>query len=149
VSARRGLVVAVGLASLGFGLWQLGSVGAPVGTVLLWLAAVLVVHDGVVAPLAAGTGALAARLAGRGPRWAAAVPVVGVGLAVGAVLALVAVPALLSPGVPGNPTVLPRAYLGGLAVLLVVDAAVTAAVATVRAVAATAVARRSAAGAGS
>ena len=131
MSARRAAVVAVGLGSLAFGLVQLGSAGAPVLAVLLWPAAVLVVHDGVVAPVAVGVGAGLVRLGRRGPRWAAAVPVLGVGLAVGVVLSLLAAPALLAPRVPGHPTVLPREYAAGLAVLLALDVAATAAVVTV------------------
>jgi hypothetical protein len=126
VGAVRVAAVVAGVGALGFGLFRLGSVGAPAFTVLLWLAAVLVLHDGVVAPLAVGVGSGLARLGRRGPRWAAAMPVLGVGVAVGAVLTLLALPALLSPGVPGNPTVLPRGYPGGLAVLLAADVALTA-----------------------
>lgn len=126
----RRLVAAAGLGALAFGLEQLLTVG-PAGQVvnaLVWLVAVLIVHDGLLGPLAAVTGRLLTRLGRRGAGWGAAVPVVGVGLWIGVALTLLALPTLLSPGVADNATVLPRGYGAGLATLLAVDAAVTASI---------------------
>jgi len=100
---------------------------------VVWLAAVLVVHDAVLAPLGALAGRLLGRTARRGARLASAVPVVGAGVAVAVVLVLLAVPALLSPGVPGNATALPRDYGRGLALLLALDMVLVAVTATGRA----------------
>jgi hypothetical protein len=122
----RRAVLAAGVVALAFGAEQFLTLGpAPqVLSALLWMAAVLVVHDGVVAPLTVGVGRLVSRWGGR---------TVGVGLAVGVVvLAGLALPALLSPGLPDNPTVLPRAYGRGLVLLLAADVAVTVAVAIIR-----------------
>jgi hypothetical protein len=124
VSVRRGLLLAAGLAALGFGVLQLvtGVRTASLVSTGIWFVAVLVVHDGVVAPLAVGAGALLRRLPGiRG-----ALPVVAGALLVAATVTIVAVVSILAPGTPGNPTVLPRDYGRGLALLLIADLAGTA-----------------------
>jgi hypothetical protein len=91
-----------GLAALAFGVQQL-VVGIPVdrtADALLWLAAVLVAHDAVVAPLAVAVGAGLRRvLPGRSARL---VPVVGIALYLLAVLTVLALPLLLGPGSPGG-----------------------------------------------
>jgi hypothetical protein len=121
------LAVGGGIAVLAFGAWQLATVGPPAQAVeaVLWLGAVLLLHDGLLSPLAAGAGTLLSRHGRRDARWAAVVPVLATGLSVGAVLLLVALPALLGPGAGDNATVLPRPYARGLLTLLGLDAAVT------------------------
>ena len=133
----RAVACLAGLGLLAFGVQQLLTVGPlpQVADALVWLAAVLVVHDGLLAPLAALAGRLPARLARRGAPSTAAVPVAA-GLSVGAVLILLALPALLSPGVPDNATVLPRGYGHGLALLLTLDLVLVAATAAARVLAA-------------
>jgi hypothetical protein len=125
-SWSRTLVLLAGLAALAFGAQQLLSGGRATALTssIPWLAGVLVVHDAVVAPVAVGVGLLLRRTLGAGAGWAA--PVVAAGLAVGSVLTLVAAAALAAPGVPGNPTVLPRDYGRGLLLVLAGDVVVTA-----------------------
>ncbi len=113
-------VVAAGLAVLGYGVVLLATAGPAVG---VWLAGVLVAHDGLLAPLAVLAGAVVVRVAPPGN----ARRVLAGGLLVAACLVLVALPALGTPGVPGNPSATPRDYPTGLAVLLALDVAVTAA----------------------
>ena len=113
----------VGCAVIGFGLWELVVVSPrathPVAAIG-WLAAGLVVHDAVLAPLAVVVGLLVSRLL-RG----SSARVVGAGLFVAACVVAVGVPALLTPGVAGNPSATPRDYRGGLLVALAVVALVT------------------------
>jgi hypothetical protein len=120
---RRAFVAVVGaavgavtLTTVGQSLWVVGAVGAAgvvlmaVGVALLpgapvgllgWPAAV-VIHDGLLVPLVLAVGALLLRLpAGlRRPARAA--------LVVAACVTAVALPVLLRPGRPANPTVLPQ-----------------------------------------
>ncbi|HYY12453.1 MAG TPA: hypothetical protein VE781_16060 [Kineosporiaceae bacterium] len=119
-------VIAAGLGVLGYGLWLVVTSGAPFG-VAVWLAGSLVGHDGVLAPLAVLAGAVVVRLVPAGP----VRRVVAGGLSVAACLVLVALPALGTPGVPGNPTATPRDYPLGLAVLLALVAAGTAVLAVI------------------
>lgn len=73
--------------------------------IVLWLGGAIVVHDGIVAPLvlaiAALTAAMGVRLRGV-PRAA---------LIVAGSLTAIALPPLLRPGTPANPTALPLDYL--------------------------------------
>jgi hypothetical protein len=120
----RALVLACGLGSLAYGGWQLlggGRATNPVSS-LPWLAGSLVVHDGVLAPLAVLAGAVLVRMV---PIPAAPRRVLAGGLFVAACLVLVAIPALGTPGVGDNPTATPRDYPRGLAVLLAVVAVAT------------------------
>jgi hypothetical protein len=119
----RVTLVLLGLAALGFGAQQLltGGNGTRLTSSVPWLVGVLVLHDAVLAPVVAGIGwGLSRRV--RGP----ALAVLAIGLYVAAVLVLVAVPALVTPGVSDNPTAVPRNYSLGLAVLLALDAVGTA-----------------------
>jgi hypothetical protein len=130
-----------GVGALGWGAWLLltgGRSTAPTGS-LEWLAGALLGHDAVLAPLAVAAGWATLRLTGRLP--AAARRAIAGGLFVAACLVLVALPALLAPGID-NATATPRDYGRGLAVLLL---AVAAAVALVVALAVGAVAVRTAA----
>ncbi|MET9888504.1 hypothetical protein ABZZ20_36405 [Streptomyces sp. NPDC006430] len=73
--------------------------------IALWLAGAVVLHDGLIAPLVIAVAALtaAAGLHLRGVPRAA--------LIVAGSLTAIALPALLRPGHPANPTVLPLDYL--------------------------------------
>jgi len=120
----RAPVLVTGVLVLGYGtlLVLSGGPAAPPTAVGVWLAGSLVGHDLLLAPLTLVVAALVVRtLRGVQRR------VVATGLLVAACLVLVALPALLTPGVPDNPTTTPRNYGVGLAVLLAADAAVTAA----------------------
>ncbi|WP_416971733.1 hypothetical protein [Streptomyces sp. 4F14] len=113
----RILVGAAGLAVMGFGASLL--LGLPHATdVLLWLAAAVVLHDGLIAPLVL--------LVGR--TGVARAPAVRTALIVSGALTAVALPVLLRPGPRPNSSVLPldypRNWLTALAVI-----ALTAAVA--------------------
>jgi hypothetical protein len=120
------VVLVAGLAALAFGAQQLltGGRATALTSSIPWLVAVLVVHDAVVAPVAVGVGLLLRSALGPTAGWAA--PVVAGGLAVAAVLTLVAAAAIAAPGVPGNPTSLPRDYGWGLLLVLAGDAVVVA-----------------------
>jgi hypothetical protein len=124
-----------GSAALGYGAWALLSGGTatswPVATG--WLAGVLVAHDAVVAPATIAAGWLLARAAA--PLAPAACRVVAGGAMVAACLTLVALPALLAPGID-NPSATPRDYGRGLVLLLAADAVVTVALAAAVTVAA-------------
>ena len=106
----RALLLAVGLLVGGYGAWLLLDVSPPrlVG-IGLTLAAVVLVHDGVLVPstllvLAVGTRVLP-------HRWRAPV---AAGLVVLATVTLAAVPVLGRFGAnPGNPTVADRDYTAG------------------------------------
>jgi hypothetical protein len=133
-SWRRAIVVAAGLGALGYGGWELlggGRATNPASSVP-WLVGVLVVHDGVLAPLTVLVGAGLVRFL---PLPARARQVLAVGLFTAACLVLVALPVLGTPGVADNPTATPRDYPRGLvvslaAVALLTSAAVVAAVGT-------------------
>ena len=95
---------------------------------LVFLAAVLVAHDGLLLPLVIGAGALIGRILAPGPRGPVRVAAV-ISLAV----TIVAVPLVLGRGrVPGNPSVLPLDYGRGLLVVYTLIWATTAVVVAVR-----------------
>lgn len=121
----RALTAATGLAALAYGVEQILSGGTvtDAGAVLTWLAGALLVHDGLLAPLALAVGWALARLLPATPR-----RVVVTGLFIAGCLVLVALPPLLAPGVPDNPTTTPRDYSRGLLVWLGVDLLLTLAV---------------------
>jgi hypothetical protein len=110
----RGVLVAVGVAVLGYGGWLLMSTQdlAEVRAVVAWAAVAVVLHDAVLAPLVVLLGWLALavrrRVRGRGARVAAGAAVVLVLLGP---VALAAVPVLgrfgagcwSSPGSPSSP----------------------------------------------
>ncbi|WP_030293580.1 hypothetical protein [Streptomyces katrae] len=102
--AYRCLVAALGLALMGLGGALLIQQPSP-WRIALWLAAAVVVHDGLIAPLVVAvavlTGAFGLRLRGV-PRAA---------LIVAGSLTAIALPPLLRPGGAANPTVVPLDYL--------------------------------------
>ncbi|MFJ6719271.1 MULTISPECIES: hypothetical protein [unclassified Streptomyces] len=85
--------------------------------VLVWLGGALVLHDGVIAPLVLGVGLLVAALPARGLSRGA--------LLTGGAVLLVALPLLVRPGSPPNPSALPLPY--GRNLLLVLGAVAVAA----------------------
>jgi hypothetical protein len=116
VTRLRTLLIVAGVGCLTYAV--LGLFADPdvrLGGVLLFLVAVLVVHDALWMPLVLAVGALVARVA-RPARMA---------LLTGAAVAVVGVPLVLSPGRPAdNPSVLPLHYGRNLAIVLAGVAAV-------------------------
>ncbi|MFE5617406.1 hypothetical protein [Streptomyces sp. NPDC056463] len=121
-------VVRYGCGALGVALMGLGAVlvvrTGTVAEVVLWLAGAIVLHDGVIAPLVLGVGLLIAAVPVRGP--------VRGGLIVAGSLTLVALPLMVRPGAPPNPTALPLDYVRNWLVLMGVVAIGTGAVLGVR-----------------
>jgi hypothetical protein len=118
----RFVVGAVGVGVMGFGAWLLfgaGDVRDP-WDVVVWLAGAIVLHDGIIAPLVLAVGILLAALPARGTLRAA--------LIVCGALTLIALPPLLRPGSPTNPSALPLDYLRNWLLTLGVVAALAAAV---------------------
>ena len=112
--------VVLGLGVLAFGGWLLLTGGSATVPSVPWLAGSLVLHDAVLAPVAAVVGSALVR-----PLPGAVRRVVAAGLFVAVSLALVALPALLAPGVGDNPSAVPRDYPRGLAVALAAVAGAT------------------------
>ena len=106
--------IALGLASLAFGGWELLTGGSATVPAVPWLAGSLVLHDALLAPVAVVAGLVLVRVLPAAVR-----RVVAVGLFVAVSLVLVALPALRAPGVADNPSAVPRDYSRGLAVALV------------------------------
>ncbi|MGW7365924.1 hypothetical protein ACWGI8_21425 [Streptomyces sp. NPDC054841] len=118
----RVVVGAVGVALMGFGAWLLfgaGDVRDPWDAVV-WLGGAVVLHDGLIAPLVLAVGFLLAALPARGTLRA--------GLIVCGALTLIALPPLLRPGAPTNPSALPLDYLRNWLLTLGVVASLTAGV---------------------
>ncbi|WP_254406971.1 hypothetical protein [Streptomyces sp. GMY02] len=110
----------MGVLALGFGGLQLlvGTGPGGVAGVALWLAGAVVLHDGVLVPLVLAAGLL---IAGTRLR-----PVLRAGLLTAGCLTLLALPLLLRPGKPGNPSVLPHDYPLNWAIVVGSTAAATA-----------------------
>lgn len=95
----------------------------------LWLTVALVLHDGLVAPLTAGTGVLLTRVPPRLRRYLQGA------LIVGALLTVIAIPLVNRRGTqPAVKAILLRNYAGNLALLLGLTAAVALALYAVRVV---------------
>jgi hypothetical protein len=113
-TARR-ILIASGAAFMGYA--ALGALFDPdvkVIGVLIFLVAVLVLHDGVLLPLYIGVGAIVGRVVPATLRTA-----VRVGLALSLAVTLVALPAVLGLGRSAdNPSILPLHYGRGLLVIL-------------------------------
>lgn len=134
VRVFRLVLGAVGLAAMGYGVAGLLDEPDHVDRwgVLRWLLAGLLLHDFVFAVAVFGAGWLVMRVRpGAGPRPWVRRTVLG-GLAAGTAATLVALPALLRPEPPPNPSVLPLDYARNLAVVWGVVAAVTGIVIVVR-----------------
>ncbi|MFE9634697.1 hypothetical protein [Streptomyces sp. NPDC006463] len=113
----RTAVGAVGAALLGYGVLLLFD-GGQYLDVAIWLAGAVALHDGIVAPLVLAVGLLLARV--RASR------TVRAALIVAASLTLVALPVLLRPGTPDNPSVLPLDYPRNWSLALVAVAVLAA-----------------------
>lgn len=94
--------------------------------VALWIAAAIVLHDGIVAPIVFALG-IALRRAGR-RLTGTVIAIVQGGIIVGSIVSLIAVPTIVAKNfAPANPTVLPLNYALNLGLFWLVLAAVTAA----------------------
>ncbi|MEU2078473.1 hypothetical protein [Streptomyces sp. NPDC013489] len=113
----------LGIALIGIGAWRVAAQADPVG-VVVWLAGAVVLHDGLIAPLVLAVGLL---LVGRAERG-----VLRGALIVAGSLTLVALPLLVRPGAPPNPSALPLPYGRNLVIVLGVVATVVAAAILVR-----------------
>ncbi|GGW24071.1 hypothetical protein [Streptomyces xantholiticus] len=119
----RLLLGAAGIALMTVGLSLLVT-GGQFRDVALWLAGAVVLHDLLIAPLVLVIGLLLALLPARGLLRGA---FVGAGC-----LTVIALPVLLAPGTPRNPSVLPLDYPRNWLLSLAAVAAVTGAVLTGR-----------------
>ncbi|MFC9392587.1 hypothetical protein ACFTWS_05395 [Streptomyces sp. NPDC057027] len=106
----------LGVALVGLGAWLVVDQPDPLG-VFVWLAGALVLHDGILAPLVLAVGLL---LVGRRRRGLLR----GASLVAGSVV-LVALPLLVRPGAPPNPSALPLPYGRNLAIVLAAVTVVT------------------------
>ncbi|GAB2769358.1 hypothetical protein [Streptomyces daliensis] len=107
----RLLLGVLGVAAASFGVVHLLT-ETRTGTVIplvVWAAGAVVLHDAVLVPLVLAAGLLVTEGRLRGV-WRAALLTLGT-------VTLVALPPLLRPGRPANPSVLPLAYPLGLAVV--------------------------------
>ena len=108
--------------ALGIVLMAVGAVllatGGQIKDVALWLAGAVVLHDGIIAPLVLGIGLLLAAVPARGAVRGA--------LVVAGCLTMVALPVLLRPGRPTNPSALPLDYLRNWLLVLAAVAVLTA-----------------------
>lgn len=132
MTLARTLLFSVGLALVGVGavflLLDL-SVGAIVG-LLIWLAAAVVIHDGIVVPGFTVLGRLVRRVARDVP--GSIIVVVEAAFAVGVLLTVVVLPERVAQlRGPRNPTVVPGDYLVRLGAVWVGIAVVTAIVVAV------------------
>jgi hypothetical protein len=114
---------ALGLALMAVGATLLLT-GGQLKDVALWLAGAIVLHDGIIAPLVLGVGLLLAAVPARGTVRGA--------LVVAGCLTMIALPPLLRPGAPTNPSALPLDYLRNWLLVLASVAVVTGVVLAVR-----------------
>ncbi|WP_067548504.1 hypothetical protein [Nocardia crassostreae] len=117
MTTARILLIASGVGLAGYGVTLLLEMSTrDLMSVALWLAAGILVHDAVFAPLCAALGVTARRLIP--PAWQASV---ACGAVCTVALLFLAVPVLGRAGaIPGNPTILDRPYLSGLVIALAV-----------------------------
>jgi hypothetical protein len=93
--------------------------------VALWVAAAIVLHDAIVAPIVFALG-IALRRAGR-RLTGTVMSIVQGGIVVGSIVSLIAVPTIVAKNfAPANPTVLPLNYALNLGLFWLVLAALTA-----------------------
>lgn len=126
MKAARVVLVGLGVLGLVVGAWLLVTTVKPAGLfgLVIWLAAAVVLHDAILSPLLFGLGWLLRLGGGRLPL--PAIAVVQVAAVVGGVGSLLLLPAIRAKALgPRNPSVLPLDYVGNLAGMWVVLAAVT------------------------
>ncbi|WP_327233560.1 hypothetical protein OG349_05830 [Streptomyces sp. NBC_01317] len=116
-------VGSLGVAALGFGAYELLTLTRPGDplNVALWLAGAVALHDGLLVPLVLGAGLFVGRSRSR--------TALRGGLLTAGCLTLLALPLMLRPGKPNNPTVLPLDYPVNWALALLLTALATACVA--------------------
>lgn len=120
MSVARVAAGAAGVLCMGVGVSLLADVRDLMG-VLVWLGGAVVVHDAVIAPAVLLLGLVSVRA---GVRGGVRGPVRGALLVAGALTA-VALPVLLRPGRPANPSVLPLDYPRNWLLALAAVAALT------------------------
>ncbi|MEU4498676.1 hypothetical protein AB0F96_35855 [Streptomyces sp. NPDC023998] len=108
---------ALGIVLMAVGATLLAT-GGQIKDVALWLAGAIVLNDGIIAPLVLGIGLLLAAVPTRGTVRGA--------LVVAGCLTMVALPVLLRPGRPTNPSALPLDYLRNWLLVLAAVAVLTA-----------------------
>ncbi|MFB7462869.1 hypothetical protein ACFCZ1_05075 [Streptomyces sp. NPDC056224] len=111
---------AVGAVLLSYGVLLLFE-GGQYADVAIWLAGAVALHDGIVAPLVLAAGLLLA-----GGRASRASSTVRGALIVAGSLTVIALPVLLRPGTPNNPSVLPLDYPRNWSLALVAVAVLAA-----------------------
>lgn len=118
--AVRGVLIGTGVLGLVWSAYVLTQTVAPLGAlnVAIWLAAAIVLHDGILSPLAFGANFLLRLVGRRIP--AAVLAVVQVAVVVGVVLTLMVLPEIKAKALgPRNPSVVPLDYTLNLAVMWV------------------------------
>ncbi|WP_375399235.1 hypothetical protein [uncultured Amnibacterium sp.] len=119
--AVRGVLIGIGVLGLAWSAYVLTQTVPPQGAlnVAIWLAAAIVLHDGVLSPLAFGANFLLRLVGRRVP--AAVLAVVQVAVVVGVVLTLMVLPEIKAKALgPRNPSVVPLDYTLNLVVMWVV-----------------------------
>ncbi|MDJ0466947.1 hypothetical protein [Streptomyces sp. H27-C3] len=117
---------ALGVVLMGAGAWLLlaGERVRDPWEVLLWLAGAIALHDGVIAPLVLAVGLFLVGARARG--------VLRGALIVAGSLTVIALPLLLRPGAPANPSALPLDYVRNWLLTLTTVAVVTVGLLLVR-----------------
>lgn len=113
---RRAAAYGIAIACAAYGLWAIVSTQRPADLPRTagWLAGLLVLHDGLLAPVLVVVGVVVARVVPRPAR-----PLVTAGLVVSGLVALVAAPLVLGLGArAGDASRLPLPYAHNLVLLL-------------------------------
>lgn len=117
----RGVLAGIGVLGLLWAAFVLIRSVPPVGVfnVAIWLAAAIVLHDGILSPLAFGANLLLRIVGRRVP--GAVLAIVQIAVVVGVVLTLIVLPEIKAKALgPRNPTVVPLDYSLNLAIMWVV-----------------------------
>lgn len=112
---------AAGVALAGFGVFRLltGIGAVDLVWLAIWLVGALVLHDGMLAPLTVGIGALLARVPPRGRRYLQGA------LIAGSLVTVIAIPLIArAHSQPAIKAILRQNYVANLAILLAIVAAV-------------------------
>lgn len=117
----RGVLIGVGVLGLAWAAFVLTRSVSPVGVVnvAIWLAAAIVLHDGILSPLAFGANLLLRLVGRRVP--GAVLAVVQIAIVIGVVMTLIVLPEIKAKALgPRNPSVVPFDYTSNLAIMWVV-----------------------------